>query len=98
MYRSVSINEFEQKQKREALSIVDVREADEFQAGHIPGAESMPLSQLGQAYDQLEKGKEHYVICLSGGRSSMASDFLGKQGYDIVNVMGGMSAWRGDIE
>ncbi|WP_346024535.1 rhodanese-like domain-containing protein [Alkalibacterium indicireducens] len=46
----------------------------------------------------VKKDKEYHVICLSGGRSSMVCDFLGNQGYDVVNVMGGMSAWRGDIE
>lgn len=98
MYRSVSMDEFGQKQKRENLNIIDVREADEFAAGHIPGAVSMPLSGLEQEFEPLKKDKEYHVICLSGGRSSMACDFLGNQGYDVVNVMGGMSAWRGDIE
>lgn len=98
MYKTVMMDEFGQKQKRENLNIVDVRESQEYASGHIPGAISMPLSELGQTYDKLEKGKEYYLICLSGSRSSMAADFLGNQGYDIINVMGGMSAWRGDVE
>lgn len=98
MYRSVSMDEFGQKQRKEKIEIIDVREADEYTAGHIPGAVSMPLSGLAQDYESLEKNKEYHVICLSGGRSSMACDFLGQQGYDVVNVMGGMSAWRGEIE
>ncbi|MCC5893923.1 MAG: rhodanese-like domain-containing protein [Alkalibacterium sp.] len=98
MYRSISMDEFGQKQRREDITIIDVREADEYSAGHIPGAVSMPLSGLAQGHESLEKDKEYHVICLSGGRSSMACDFLGNQGYDVVNVMGGMSAWRGEIE
>ncbi|PRY82299.1 rhodanese-like domain-containing protein [Alkalibacterium olivapovliticus] len=98
MYRSVSMDEFGQKQKREEICIIDVREADEFSSGHIPGAVSMPLSGLAQGYEGLDKGTEYHVVCLSGGRSSMACEFLSNEGYDVVNVMGGMSAWRGEIE
>ncbi|GAA0483095.1 rhodanese-like domain-containing protein [Alkalibacterium indicireducens] len=54
MYRSVSMDEFGQKQKRENLNIIDVREADEFAAGHIPGAVSMPLSGLAQEFKTRE--------------------------------------------
>ncbi|GAB2323342.1 hypothetical protein IRB23M11_09620 [Alkalibacterium sp. m-11] len=54
MYRSVSMDEFGQKQKRENLNIIDVREVDEFAAGHIPGAVSMPLSGLAQEFKTRE--------------------------------------------
>lgn len=98
MYRSVSMDEFGQKQRREDISIIDVREVEEFSDGHIPGAVNMPLSGLVEGHESLEKNKEYHVICRSGGRSSMACDFLGNEGYDVVNVMGGMSAWKEEIE
>lgn len=58
----------------------------------------MPLSELAQSYTQLDKEQPYFVICHSGARSANASEFLGSQGYNVTNVMGGMSAWRGEIE
>ena len=98
MFNSIIMDEFGQKQRKDDLNIIDVREAGEFSSGHIPGAINVPLSEFAQHLDKIDKDKEQYVVCLSGARSSVACDFLGNNGYTVVNVMGGMSAWRGDIE
>ena len=97
MFSSIGVDEFYQKSKTESLTIVDVREADEFERGHIPSAKALPLSGLEQHIDQLNKDEKYYVICQSGGRSAMACDFLSSEGYKVVNVMGGMSAWKGEL-
>lgn len=96
MYNSISIDEFGQKYKQEALEVIDVREVDEFASGHIPTAKNLPLSTLGANLDQLDKNKSYYIICQSGGRSAMACGALGNQGYNVTNVMGGMMSWRGE--
>lgn len=98
MFNSVMMAEFEQMLRKGGLSVIDVREADEFESGHIEGAEHIALSDIPSSLDRLDKSKEYHVICLSGGRSAMACKYLGQQGYKIVNVMGGMSAYRGDVE
>ncbi len=97
MYKSMMIDEFEQLEKRNQLAIVDVREEDEYVSGHIKGAKNMPLSQLQETATSLDKTKSYYIICHSGGRSQMASEYFASLGYDVTNVMGGMSAWRGDV-
>ena len=98
MFNSVMISEFEQLLRKGELNVIDVRESDEFESGHIKGAEHIALGDIPANLSKLDKDKEYHVICLSGARSSMASKYLGQQGYKIVNVMGGMSAYRGDVE
>lgn len=97
MYKSISNDEFYQKEKKEPLDILDVRENYEYDNGHIPEAVNLPLSELGSRFYELDKSKNYYVICHSGARSANASEFLSAQGYQVTNVMGGMSAWRGDV-
>lgn len=82
-------------EKDKNINILDVREESEYEMGHIPGAEFKPLSEFPI---QIDNEKTYYVICAGGGRSSMACEFLQKEGYDVVNVNDGMSAWSGDIE
>lgn len=96
MYNSISMQEFEQKWKREKLLLADVRETDEWQAGHLEGAIHVPLSDLADAKEKLNKEQEYYVMCHSGARSAMACQQLARDGYKVTNVMGGISAWRGE--
>lgn len=97
MYNSISMPEFEQKWKKEKLSLVDVRELNEWENGHVDGAVHVPLSDLSAAKDKLDKSQEYYVMCHSGARSAMACQELSKEGYKVTNVMGGISAWRGEV-
>lgn len=80
--------------KKENIKILDVREVDEFEAGHIEGAVNAPLSTLEEQYSQLEVGKRYYVICQGGKRSERACQFLETKGFDVVNVEGGMNQWK----
>lgn len=98
MYKSIGMPEFYQEAKRTTLPIIDVREADEYARGHVPGAKSMPLSSLGDDFAKLDKNTDYFVICQSGSRSSMACQFLASQGYNVTNVMGGTGSWMGPLE
>jgi rhodanese-related sulfurtransferase len=82
----------------ENVSIIDVREAEEVAHGKIPGARHIPLGQLESRLNEIEKDKEHIIVCRSGNRSGMACEFLASQGYDVVNMVGGMLEWTGEIE
>lgn len=80
------------------VNVIDVREAAEVATGKIPGAVNVPLSLLEFKMNELDKKEEYYVNCQAGGRSSSACKFLDNQGYNVVNVEGGMNAWEGDVE
>lgn len=81
----------------ESLRILDVREPAEWAEGHIEGAVHIPLGQLVERLDELDPSKEVYVVCRSGGRSSLACELLMEKGYNVVNVIGGMNAWEGKL-
>ena len=92
--KEITFNDFYQLYQNEQLSLVDVREVEEFQTLHLEGAQNLPLSQLADIYDQLDKDLLHYVICKSGMRSARAFQFIAEQGYDVINVQGGMTAFE----
>ena len=92
--KEITFDAFYQLYQNEKLSLVDVREVEEFQTLHLEGAQNLPLSQLADIYDQLDKDLLHYVICKSGMRSARACQFLVEQGYEVINVQGGMTAFE----
>jgi rhodanese-related sulfurtransferase len=73
--------------------ILDVREPDEWAAGHVEGATHVPLGEVPQRLGELPDAEPLYVICRSGNRSGRAVAWLGQQGVETVNVAGGMRAW-----
>lgn len=95
--RSNNINEMVAGKTADTI-LVDVREQDEFTAGHIPGAVNVPLSGLDKAELPWGKAVPIYVYCLAGTRSSRAVQYLQSQGYTNVTNIGGINAWRGEVE
>lgn len=81
--------------QKEQILLVDVRELVEWQSGHIPGAKHIPLSELPFRKSELNKNKRMVMICQSGGRSSRACKYLSDEGYQVVNMLGGMAQWNG---
>lgn len=92
--KEISFDEFYQFYQKESLSVLDVREVEEFEALHLEGAHNLPLSQLADTCEHLDKGQLHYVICKSGMRSARACQFLEEHGYKVINVQGGMTAFE----
>ncbi|EFM13156.1 Rhodanese domain protein [Paenibacillus curdlanolyticus YK9] len=99
MYAEIGTDELLQKlEAGEKLHLVDVREADEWQDGHIEQAISLPLSTLPARLGELTEGEEpFYLICRSGNRSGRACEYLATQGYQVINVAGGMLNWQGKV-
>lgn len=96
--KSKAVNDLAAEVKAKTLNLIDVREADEFASGHLPGAINLPLSDFLERYGELDKDKPYYIICRSGARSAQACAFLEEEGYDVTNVAGGTIAWMGDLE
>jgi len=74
--------------------LLDVREPEEWEAGHAPGAVHIPLGELGARYTELAPDRPLYVICRSGNRSGHAAQALAGAGWDASNVSDGMIGWQ----
>ncbi|MEG0779649.1 MAG: rhodanese-like domain-containing protein [Oscillospiraceae bacterium] len=75
--------------------LLDVRTAEEYATGHVPGSVNLPLDRIPTI--AIDKSCPLFVYCLSGARSGRACTFLKKQGYTVTN-MGGISGYRGPLE
>ncbi|TLS35852.1 rhodanese-like domain-containing protein [Pseudalkalibacillus caeni] len=80
------------------VSIIDVREDEEVAQGKVPGARHIPLGELEDRYSEIDKSREHVMVCRSGGRSGRACDFLAGKGFNVRNMTGGMLDWKDEIE
>ncbi|MFF8957753.1 rhodanese-like domain-containing protein [Streptomyces sp. NPDC014894] len=78
--------------------VLDVRENDEWAAGHVEGALHVPMSdfvaRFGEVTEAVADGRRAHVMCRVGGRSAQVTQYLVQQGIDAVNIEGGMLAWE----
>jgi rhodanese-related sulfurtransferase len=88
---SVQVDEF--SKRRADFHLLDVREDDEWTAGHIDGAQHIPLGELSARLGELPKEKTIVAVCRSGGRSEAAVRGLRRLGYEAENLEGGVNAW-----
>ena len=90
--KQLSPREFDQKK---GLALLDIRSTKEYEAGHIPGAVHVPLSDIGDKVKKLKKDKELVVYCNNGSRSIWAIKRLMGMGYkNLYNLKGGYDAWK----
>ncbi len=84
----------------EDVIILDVREQDEFDGGHIPGATLIPYTEIENRAEEMlaDKDKQILVYCRSGRRSKIASESLAKLGYTNVKEFGGINDWPYEVE
>ena len=79
--------------------LLDVRTPEEYGGGHVPGSRNLPLQQIEKITAIAEKKETPlFVYCQSGARSRQAVSLLQRMGYENVNNIGGMSAYRGKVE
>jgi rhodanese-related sulfurtransferase len=75
--------------------LLDVREDDEWQRGHAADARHIPMGEVPARVNEIDPQAKLYVICKAGGRSLKVAQYLASNGYEPVNVSGGMLAWAG---
>jgi len=93
----VSVLQATQLMNQGKCTVLDVRDAAEYAAGHIKSAKNIPLSELSNRIGELEKQKNQNVItvCATGKRSATASAILARAAFtQVVSLEGGMGAWR----
>jgi rhodanese-related sulfurtransferase len=79
----------------ESPAILDVRRRAEFAESHIPGAKNIPLDELPERMDEVDRDHPLAVICAGGYRSSIASSILARAGFtNVRNVQGGTEEWQ----
>ena len=78
---------------RDGAVLLDVREPNEWNAGHAPQAAHPPLGRISEAAKKVTGGKWVVVVCRSGNRSKSAAKAMISMGYAAVNLSGGMTAW-----
>jgi rhodanese-related sulfurtransferase len=76
--------------------LVDVRTAEEFATGHIPGAVNIPVQELQQRLEEIPQDTAVVLYCRSGNRSGQAASILGDAGYPEIYDLGGIVAWAGN--
>ena len=77
----------------EGALLLDVREDDEWEAGHAPNAQHLPLARVQAEAATLPRDRPIVAICRVGGRSETAAVALKAAGFEVVNLAGGMRAW-----
>lgn len=79
--------------------LIDVREPNEFDAGHILGARNIPMSQIRMRMKEIRPDMPVYLYCQSGTRSTRAAQFLNRKGYkDLTQLQGGFKKWTGKVK
>jgi phage shock protein E len=79
-------------------AIIDVRTPKEYQEGHIPDVPLIPLDQLENRLEEVPQDRQVLLICRSGRRSSLGTNFLRSKGFEqVYNIEGGMLAWHGPV-
>lgn len=78
------------------VELIDIREPYEYKTGTIKNAKNIPMGDLlSEPKKYLKSDKTYYIVCQSGARSARACNYLTKQGYDVVNVSGGVGSYVG---
>lgn len=89
----IGIDELAAARKEGPVALVDVRQPEEYEAVHVPGAKLIPLADVVARTGEIPRNEPVYVICQTGPRSQRAADYYRNLGIEAYNVDGGTKAW-----
>lgn len=93
---SIDVNEIDRLSKK--VHLIDIREPFEYERGHLAKAKSIPMNDiLSETEKHLESSEIYYIICQTGSRSKGTCKVLKKIGYNVINVSGGTSKYKGKL-
>ena len=94
----VEVLELKKMLKNNEVVLLDVREPYEIEICNIKGSLFIPMNEIPQNIEQLDKEKRYAVMCHSGVRSLYVSNYLNSLGYSTLNVIGGIERWATDVD
>lgn len=92
-YETVSPAKAREAQDLGAM-LIDVRESSEYRSGHAPGARHISVQLIERRLSEIPKERQIVVMCQSGTRSQRAAEILSRNGYQVLNVSGGIIGWQ----
>jgi rhodanese-related sulfurtransferase len=95
MYENISIDNYKSDyEDKDNHQLIDVREEDEYEAGHLPGAINIPMSEFQARQSEIDMSQTLILVCATGGRSGMAADYMNAIGHhDVYNLLDGTKGW-----
>ena len=94
----VEVLELKKMLKNDEVVLLDVREPYEIEICNVKGSLFIPMNEIPQNIEQLDKEKRYAVMCHSGVRSLYVSNYLNSLGYSTLNVTGGIERWATDVD
>lgn len=94
-FQRITIQEAREMMEQPDIAVVDVRDPHEYESGHVPGAQLLPVKTLMERHNELPKGKQIIFVCGVGQRSALACEMAAALGYSgLYNLEGGTEAWK----
>jgi rhodanese-related sulfurtransferase len=88
----------ERRSRGESLTLLDVREEWELGVASVPDVVHIPMGEVADRLGELDRGREIVVLCRSGRRSLQVANFLQQNGFQAVNLAGGILAWSRELD
>lgn len=86
------------RERGESLTLLDVREEWELGVASVPDVVHIPMGEVADRLGEIERGREVVVLCRSGRRSLQVANFLQQNGFQAVNLAGGILAWSRELD
>ena len=98
MKKEITVKVLNDKMKLGEIVLIDVREKHEYEFCKIKGSLHIPMNEIPKKISELNPKEKYAIICHSGVRSEMVTNYLNKNNFYAVNVVGGIDKWSQDVD